>query len=232
MKELYTQWKSWLYNEFRAYEYNGNLLLIKGKDNYKINMLIFNYDSGKELLKKYKDDNNCTELCVSLIGELPEELNKYYGFRCFERTGINENIVDNNIRILTKDNALEVTEFCNKLSKDQLSSNEAETLQYYIENIEELKKYKTYGYYKDEMLIGFVMHLHDSALHYSHLSDIGVLEECRRLGVGTKLSQFVLSLYPNEKYHYQVSHLNKASIGQVTSLEFKFAGVRELMIKG
>ena len=103
MKELYTQWKSWLYNEFRAYEYNGNLLLIKGKDNYKINMLIFNYDSGKELLKKYKDDNNCTELCVSLIGELPEELNKYYGFRCFERTGINENIVDNNIRILTKD---------------------------------------------------------------------------------------------------------------------------------
>jgi len=81
-------------------------------------------------------------------------------------------------------------------------------------------------------LIGFVMLLHDPVLHYSHLSDIGVLKEYRRLGIGTKLSQFVLSLYPNEKYHYQVSHLNKASIGLATSLGFKFAGIRELIIKG
>ena len=107
-----------------------------------------------------------------------------------------------------------------------------ETLQYYIDNIEEFKKHKTYGYYKDEMLVGFVMLLHDSVLHYSHLSDIGVLEEYRRLGIGTELSQFVLSKYPNEKYHYQVIHLNKASIGLATSLGFKFSGVRELMIKG
>ena len=81
------------------------------------------------------------------------------------------------------------------------------------------------------MLIGFVMLLHDSILHYSHLSVIGVLEEYRRNGIGTKLSKFVLSKYPNDKFHYQVAHLNKASIGLVTSLGFKFAGVRELMIK-
>ena len=86
--------------------------------------------------------------------------------------------------------------------------------------------------YKDAMLIGFVMLLHDSILHYSHLSVIGVLEEYRRNGIGTKLSKFVLSKYPNEKYHYQVSHTNKASIGLVTSLGFKFAGARELIIKG
>ena len=82
------------------------------------------------------------------------------------------------------------------------------------------------------MLVGFVMLLHDSVLHYSHLSDIGVLKEYRRLGIGTELSQFVLSKYPNEKYHYQVAHSNKASIGLATSLGFKFTGVRELVIKG
>ena len=47
----------------------------------------------------------------------------------------------------------------------------------------------------------------------------------------TKLSKFVLSKYPNDKFHYQVAHLNKASIGLVTSLVFKFAGARELIIK-
>ena len=78
MKELYTQWKSWLYNEFKAYEYNENLILINGKDKYRVNMFIFNYDNCIELLKKYKDDYNCTDLCVSLIGEIPEELNKYF----------------------------------------------------------------------------------------------------------------------------------------------------------
>jgi len=232
MKELYTQWKSWLYNEFKAYEHNENLLLIKGKDKYEVNMFIFNYDSCQELLKKYKDDSTCTMLCISLIGELPEELNKYYGFRCYERVGIDEKIIDTNVKLLTKDTSKEITEFCNKISKDHFSRDEAETLQYYIENIEEFKKHKVYGYYDNEMLIGFVMLLHDPVLHYSHLSDIGVLKEYRRLGIGTKLSQFVLSLYPNEKYHYQVSHLNKASIGLATSLGFKFAGVRELIIKG
>ena len=232
MKELYSQWKSWLYNEFKAYEHNGNLLLIKGKDKYEVNMFIFDYEGCKELLNKYRDDSNCTMLSVSIIGELPEELNKYYGFRCHERLGIEKRIIDNNIKLLTKDNVVEVTEFRNKLSKDNLSSDEAETLQYYIDNIEEFKKHKTYGYYKDEMLVGFVMLLHDSVLHYSHLSDIGVLEEYRRLGIGTELSQFVLSKYPNEKYHYQVAHSNKASIGLATSLGFKFTGVRELVIKG
>ena len=39
MKELYSQWKSWLYNEFKAYEHNENLLLIKGKDKAKISTL-------------------------------------------------------------------------------------------------------------------------------------------------------------------------------------------------
>ena len=231
MKELYTQWKNWLYNEFKAYEHNENLLLIKCKDKYEVNMFIFNYDSCKELLNKYKDDSNCSMLYASIIGELPEELNNYHGFRCYERLGNNKKIIDNDIRILSKESLVEVTEFCNKLSKDKLSSDEAETLQYYIENIEEFKKYKTYGYYENEMLIGFVMLLHDSALHYSHLSDIGVLEEYRRLGVGSKLSKFVLSKYPSEKYHYQVAHTNKASIGLVTSLGFKFAGARELIIK-
>lgn len=231
MKELYTQWKSWLYNEFKAYEYNENLILINGKDKYRVNMFIFNYDNCIELLKKYKDDYNCTDLCVSLIGEIPEELNKYYGFRCFERLGVTGEIKDNNIRLLTKDSVGETIEFCNKLSQDNFSKDEAETLQYYIENIEEFKKYKTYGYYKDEMLIGFVMLLHDSSLHYSHLSDIGVLQEFRRLGIGAKLGRFVMSLYPNEKYHYQLSHLNKASIGLATSLGFNLVGVRELIIK-
>ena len=56
MKELYSQWKSWLYNEFKAYEHNENLLLIKGKDKYEVNMFIFNYDSCQELLKKYRDN--------------------------------------------------------------------------------------------------------------------------------------------------------------------------------
>ena len=44
-------------------------------------------------------------------------------------------IIDNNIKLLTKDNVVEVNEFRNKLSKDNLSSDEAETLQYYINNI-------------------------------------------------------------------------------------------------
>lgn len=232
MKELYSQWKSYLYNEFKAYEHNENLLLIKGKEQYEVNMFILNYDSCKDLLKKYRDDVNCTELYASIIDELPEKLNKNYGFRCFEKLGVNKKITDNNIKLLTKDNTVEVIEFCNKLSNDNFSNDEAETLQYYIENIEEFKKYKVYGYFKNELLIGFVMLLHDSILYYSHLSDIAVLKEYRRLGIGTKLSQFVLSLYPNEKYHYQVSHLNKASIGLASSLGFKFAGVRELIIKG
>lgn len=234
MKELYFQWKSWLYNEFKAYEYNENLLLIKGKDKYEVNMFIFNYDSCQELLKKYRDDSTCTMLCISLIGELPEELNKYHGWRCFEGIGINERITDDNIRLLTKENKNDVHEFCNKLLKQgNFSSHVADDLQDYIENINEKnsKATKAYGYYKDEMLIGFVMLLHDSILHYSHLSVIGVLEEYRRNGIGTKLSKFVLSKYPNDKFHYQVAHLNKASIGLVTSLGFKFAGARELMIK-
>ena len=234
MKELYSQWKSWLYNEFKAYEHNENLLLIKGKDKYEVNMFIFNYDSCQELLKKYRDDSTCAKLSASIIGELPEELNMYYGWRCFERIGINEKIVDDNIKLLTKENKNNVFELCNKLLKQgNFSSYVADDLQDYIENINE-KNYnstKAYGYYKDKMLIGFVMLLHDSILHYSHLSVIGVLEECRRNGIGTKLSKFVLSQYSNEKYHYQVAHLNKASIGLVTSLGFRFAGVRELMIK-
>lgn len=235
MKELYTQWKSWLYNEFKAYEHNGNLLLIKGKDKYEVNMFIFNYIGCQELLNKYKDDSNCTTLCVSIIGELSEELNKYYGWRCFEGIGINERIADDNIRLLTKDNKNDVYEFCNKrLKQGNFSNHVADDLQDYIENINDknYKATKAYGYYKDEMLIGFVMILHDFLLHYSHLSVIGVLEEYRRNGIGTKLSKFVLSKYPNEKYHYQVAHTNKASIGLVTSLGFKFAGVRELIIKG
>ena len=232
MKELYSQWKSWLYNEFKAYEHNENLLLIKGKDKFEVNMFIFNYDGCQELLKKYRDDSNCTMLCVSIIGELPEELHKYYGFRCYERLGIDEKIIDNNIKLLTKNDKPEIIEFCNRLSKQGCHSEyEDETLQYYIENIEKFKKQKTYGYYKDEMIVGFIMILHDSTLHYSHISDIGILKEYRRLGIGTKLSEFVLSLYYNEKYHYQVSHLNEASIGLATSLGFNFAGVRELMIK-
>ena len=235
MKELYSQWKSWLYNEFKAYEHNENLLLIKGKDKYEVNMFIFNYDSCQELLKKYRDDSTCTMLCVSIIGELPEELNKYHGWRCFEGIGINERIADDNIKLLTKENKNDVYEFCNKLLKQgNFSSHVAEDLQDYIENVDDksLKNKKAFGYYKDEMIIGFVMLLHDSLLHYSHLSVIGVLEEYRRNGIGTKLSKFVLSKYPNDKFHYQVAHLNKASIGLVTSLVFKFAGTRELIIKG
>lgn len=235
MKELYSQWKSWLYNEFKAYEHNENLLLIKGKDKYEVNMFVFNYDSCQELLEKYRDDSTCTMLCISLIGELPEELNKYHGWRCFEGIGINERIADDNIRLLTKENKNDVYEFCNKLLKQgNFSSHVAEDLQDYIENIDDksLKNKKVFGYYKEGLLIGFVIADNFSTLHYSHLSLIGVLEEYRRNGIGTKLSKFVLSKYPNDKFHYQVAHLNKASIGLVTSLGFKFAGVRELMIKG
>ena len=173
-------------------------------------------------------------LCISLIGELPEELNKYHGWRCFEGIGINERIADDNIRLLTKENKNDVYEFCNKLLKQgNYSSHVADDLQDYIENIDDksLKNKKVFGYYKEGLLIGFVIADHFSTLHYSHLSLIGVLEEYRRNGIGTKLSKFVLSKYPNEKYHYQVSHTNKASIGLVTSLGFKFAGTRELMIK-
>ena len=111
MKELYSQWKDWLYNEFKAYEHNENLLLIKGKDKYEVNMFIFNYDSCQELLKKYRDDSTCTTLCISLIGELPEELNKYHGWRCFEGIGINERIADDNIKLLTKENKNDVHEY-------------------------------------------------------------------------------------------------------------------------
>ena len=235
MKELYSQWKSWLYNEFKAYEHNENLLLIKGKDKYEVNMFIFNYDSCQELLKKYRDDSTCTMLCISLIGELPEELNKYHGWRCFEGIGINERIADDNIKLLTKENKNDVHEFCNKLLKQgNFSSHVAEDLQDYIENVDDksLKNKKAFGYYKEGLLIGFVIADLFSTLHYSHLSLIGVLEEYRRNGIGTKLSKFVLSKYPNNKIHYQVAHLNKASIGLVTSLGFKFAGARELMIKG
>lgn len=233
MKELYSQWKNWLYNEYKAYEHNENLILLKGKDKYEVNIFILNYKDYQELLNKYKDDINCISIYVSLIGYLPEELDKYCGFRCYQRIGINEIIIDNNIKLLTENNKLEITEFCNKLSKQgRISKEEAETLQYYIENINEFRKYKTYGYYKDKVLIGFVMHFHDAILKYSHISDIGVLKEYRRLGIGTKLSNFVLSKYPNEKYHYQVNHLNKESIGLSKKLGFEFAGVRELMIKG
>ncbi len=28
IKELYSQWRNWLYDEYAAYEYNENLLLI------------------------------------------------------------------------------------------------------------------------------------------------------------------------------------------------------------
>ena len=234
MKELYIQWKSWLYNEFKAYEHNENLLLIKGKDKYEVNMFIFNYDSCQELLKKYRDDSTCTMLCISLIGELPEELNKYYGWRCFEGIGINERIADDNIKLLTKENKNDVHEFCNKLLKQgNFSSHVAEDLQDYIENVDDksLKNKKVFGYYKEGLLIGFVIADYFSTLYYSHLSLIGVLEEYRRNGIGTKLSKFVLGKYPNNKIHYQVSHLNEASIGLATSLGFNFAGVRELMIK-
>lgn len=234
MKELYTQWKNWLYNEFKAYEHNENLLLIKGKDKYEVNMFIFNYDSCQELLKKYRDDSTCTMLCISLIGELPEELNKYHGWRCFEGIGINERIADDNIKLLTKENKNNVYEFCNKLLKQgNFSSHVAEDLQDYIENVDDksIKNKKVFGYYKEGLLIGFVIADHFSTLHYSHLSLIGVLEEYRRNGIGTKLSKFVLSKYPNNKIHYQVAHTNKESIGLVTSLGFKFAGARELMIK-
>ena len=235
MKELYTQWKSWLYNEFKAYEHNENLLLIKGKDKQEVNMFIFNYDGCHELLNKYKDDSNCTGLCVSIIGELPEELNKYHGWRCFEGIGINERIDDGNIRLLTKYNKNDVHELCNKLLKQgNFSSHVAEDLQDYIENVNDksLKNKKAYGYYKEGSLIGFVIADNFSTLHYSHLSLIGVLEEYRRNGIGTKLSKFVLSKYPNDKFHYQVALLNNASIGLATSLGFKFGGARELMIKG
>ena len=235
MKELYTQWKSWLYNEFKAYEHNENLLLIKGKDKYEVNMFIFNYDSCQELLKKYRDDSTCTMLCISLIGELPEELNEYHGWRCFEGIGINERIADDNIKLLTKENKNDVREFCNKLLKQgNFSSHVAEDLQDYIENVDDksFKNKKAFGYYKEGLLIGFVIADHFSTLHYSHLSLIGVLEEYRRNGIGTKLSKFVLSKYPNDKFHYQVALLNNASIGLATSLGFKFAGARELMIKG
>ena len=235
MKEQYSQWKSWLYSEFKAYDYNGSLLLIRGKDKYEVYMFIFNYEDCFQLLNKYKDDSNCTNLCISLIGKLPEELNKYYGWRCFEGKGINERIADDNIRLLTKENKNEVYELCNKLLKQgNFSSGVADDLQDYIENINDknYKATKAYGYYKDKMLIGFVMLLHDSILYYSHLSVIGVLEEYRRSGIGTRLSKFVLSKYPNEKYHYQVAHSNKSSIGLVTSLGFKSVGVRDLYIKG
>lgn len=234
IKELYSQWKNWLYDEYAAYEYNENLLLIEGKDKYKVDMFIFNYDSCKELLKKYKNDNNCTDLCVSLIGKLPEELDKYYGWRCFERIGINERMVYDNIKLLTKEDKNDVFELCNRLLKQgNFSSGVADDLQSYIENEDDknLKNKKTYGYYNGDMLIGFVIIDHFPSIHYSHLSTIGVLEEYRRNGIGTKLSKFVLSLYPDEKYHYQASHLNKASIRLAISLGFKFAGVRELIIK-
>ncbi len=235
MKELYFQWKSWLYREYKAYEYNENLLLIKGKDKYEVYLFIFNYDNSIKLLNKYQEDCNCTQLCVSIIDKLPEQFNKYYGFRCFERKGMKERIVDNSIKLLTKENKNEVFEFCNKLSNQgKLSKDEADSLQYYIENIDDkyYKNQKAYGYYEKGLLIGYVILKHDSALHYSMLLDIGVLEEYRRHGVGSKLSKFILSQYPNDKYLYQVAHFNKASIGLLTSLGFEFVGIRELMIKG
>jgi len=234
MKELYSQWKNWIYKEFKTYEHNENLILIKGNDNYEVDMFIFNYDDCVELLNKYKDDCNCSKLCVSIKGELVEQLNKYYGFRCFERIGISEQINDKNIKLLTKENSNGVLELCDKLSKQgNFSKGEAESLKYYIENIDDYSKNsKAYGYFKEGILIGFVILNHYSTLHYSMLVEIGVLEEYRRLGIATKLSKFVLSKYPNEKYLYQAAHLNKASIDFSKSLGFEFVGVRELMIKG
>ena len=104
---------------------------------------------------------------------------------------------------------------------------------YVIESLEELEEYYNANKEKHNLghrekvysdtTIGFV----DATKEYDE-----EFFKNQRLGIGTELSQFVLSKYPNEKYHYQVAHSNKASIGLATSLGFKFTGVRELVIKG
>lgn len=236
MKELYYQWRSWIIREYKVYDYHENLILVKqDKDKYEVNMFIFNQKNCLDLFNQYKEDINCTKLCVSIIEKIPEQLDVYHGFRCFERIGSQEDINDNNIKLLTKEHEIEIIDFCNKLSNQgKISENEAISLKYYIENIDNIiyKHSKIYGYYKDNALVGFVEIQKQPKTNYAMLANIAVLEEYRRQGIGTQLSKFVLNRYPNDRYLYQVVKHNKESIGLLTSLGFKFVGGRELWVKG
>ena len=49
MKELYSQYRYWINNDYKIYEHNENLLLISGKDKYEVNMFIFTLESCYEL---------------------------------------------------------------------------------------------------------------------------------------------------------------------------------------
>lgn len=235
MKELYYQWVNWLYEAYEAYEYFDNLILIEQNEGqYSVYLFIFNQDNYLDIFKQYKDDPNCISLCISVIGDLSEEIDQYLGFRCYTRKGLKTKNLNANIKLLTVENKLEILEFCSKLGKQgHISCCEANSLETYIKNFDDeiYQDTKLYGYYKDGLLVGYVTTKQHPNTNNSLLESIAVLEEYRRLGIGKELGNFVLTLNPDDIYLYQAAKMNKQSIALAKSLGFNFIGGRELYVK-
>lgn len=66
---------------------------------------------------------------------------------------------------------------------------------------------------------------------YSMVENIAILDEYRRQGIAKALCRFVLSMYPNDRYLYQVAKANKESANLALPLDFKFIGGREFVVK-
>jgi hypothetical protein len=101
-------------------------------------MFILKQDNYLELLNQYKKDKNCSNLSITIVGELLEETDQYFGFWCFERIGLEEDANNENIRLLTKNDSERILGFCYKLSKQgHFSRCEADSLKDYIEYIDD-----------------------------------------------------------------------------------------------
>lgn len=231
MFNLANQWKYWYYDEYKLYEIDNNLIIKQQLEDNEYEIHMFILDDNLTLFNEYNNDSNCVNLTVSIINSIPNELDKYLGFRCY--SNINKNCYQDknchsNIKSLSLDDRDDILIFCEELMKQgHLSKCEAISFKMCIDNYDNFTK--LLGYYIDNKLVGIVTYRLFN--NYGMIEDIGVLESYRKQGIGKSLCESVLTNNANVRFLYQSAKQNVESTALAKSIGFEFIGARELFIK-
>ena len=178
-----------------------------------------------EKLAGYEKTSRWLTVCHVSNGDLPEHLDRYYGWRNYARMG--EAVQpDSRVRELNADDRELIKSACAPyLSNDtDFGKKLAHDFSEHTFNSPFDKVHRVFGMFDGDSALGFASSTYIPELDIAWLLDIYVLPPYRRQGLGRVLVTTALADYPDKKWHYQVAKGNVPSIALARSLGFTLEG--------